>query len=168
MAHDDGTTWGEVKPSFQPCFLGYLPSSLAWSRPTEECFSLFSELATWWSLSLMPCWLGRISNFLDSHCRKRWSGLFWKALVLLQAVTKDFSSAVITTLISPDLLTPHPPPQCRADTAKEEHTKLMMIFLHILRKIRRRRNFHTGWCGGGGRQKMTTGQFEVWCSKCDH
>ena len=65
--------------------------------------------------------LGRISNFLDSHCRKRWSGLFWKALVLLQAVTKDFSSAVITTLISPDLLTPHPPPRYTVQTAKEEH-----------------------------------------------
>ena len=123
-------------------------------------------------LFLMLCKHGRISNFRDMLLllQKTMERPFLEsARLLLQAVTKDFSSVVITTLISPDLLTPHPSSsKMSAAKAKKSTTlALMMIFLHIPRKIRRRRNFHW-WQGATEHKKLSTGQFEVWWPKCDH
>ena len=181
MAHDDGrATWGEVKPSLELhyfFFIGYLaPGWRIACLPSARHRGIFQFVFRSLPpddhcLFLMLCKHGRISNFRDMLLlQKTMERPFLEsARLLLQAVTKDFSSVVITTLISPDLLTPHPSSsKMSAAKAKKSTTlALMMIFLHIPRKIRRRRNFHW-WQGATEHKKLSTGQFEVWWPKCDH
>ena len=136
--------------NFSVCFLS-LP-------PDDHCLFLCFASMGGYLISEICC------------CRKLWSGLFWKA-------QEDFyyrQSQKISPSRNHDthfgltswLHTP-PPPPLRCLLPKPRRALLMMIFLHIRRKIRRRRNFHWSW-GQGAKNERSTGQFEVWCSKCDH